>query len=114
MPTDNSIVAGTTGRFQTSYVPAGAVPPAGAPNPTWAASDPAVALTPVSTDPAGLTVDAAVPAAGLTGGATTFQLGISGPDGAGGAIISGGPITVTVTPAVAPAPTGFGPITQLS
>jgi hypothetical protein len=112
MPTNNSIVAGTTGVFVAVPEPAGTAIPAGAPAPTWSASDPSVVITNNSSDPSGLTVDVAVPAGDTE---TVFTLSVSGPDGASGAIISGS-VSVTITqpvPPPAPAPTSFA-VTQLS
>jgi hypothetical protein len=107
--TGNQIVAGTRGIFNTTYVPAGAVPPAGSPGVIWAASDASVVASNDPSDPSGLTADVDVPATFPPN--TTFQLGVSQ---ALSTPITGGPITITVLPAVGPAPTGFGPINQVS
>jgi hypothetical protein len=109
MPTNLSIAAGTRGIFNTTYLPAGAVAPAGSPAPVWVASDPSIIVGNDPSDPTGLTVDVDVPANSTL---TSFQLALS--QVINGATISGGPVTIAVTPAQAPVPTGFGPINQLS
>lgn len=112
MPTNNSIVAGTSGLFQGGGpLPAGS---AFAPGvlPTWAASDPTVTLS----APAGITdgsqISAAVPAAN-TSPFTLQQSYVRVTDG----VLAQSPVlTVTVTPANPPLnePTSLGPITQVS
>lgn len=114
MPTNLSIAAGASGTFQAVPQPAGSVIPAGATAPQWVASDPSVTITSGTggtPDPTGLTVTVAVAA---TDTAASFTLGISGPDGASGATISGS-VTVTIVPSTTGgnAPTSFA-INQLS
>jgi hypothetical protein len=82
MPTNFTIVAGTSGHFVAVLTP-----PNGSMNgvPQWASSDPAVVLTPAAN---GLSCDAAVPA---TDTGTTFTLTLTA--------VSSDP-TITVAPAV--------------
>ena len=102
MPTNNSLVPGVPGVFVATPTPPGSVIPAGAAPPTWVADDPAVVI---STDPTGLIATVTFPATGDP--ATNFNLGLSGPDGANGATINGGPVNIAIVPPAANAPTGF-------
>lgn len=108
MPTDNSIVVGTTGVFQVTPTPPGSAVPK-ADTITFAASDPSIT---VAASPDGDPTKAVV---GVPSGSalTSFQLAcqFSGPDFP--TPVNATPITVSVTPATAPLPTG-GTISQLS
>ena len=93
MPTDFSIVAGTTGSFSAVLTPPNGAQAAGT-TPQWSSSDASVALSP---SPDGLTLQAAVPAT-FTG--PTFDLTIS----AQSADPAVGTVTKTHTITVTPAP----------
>jgi hypothetical protein len=99
--TNNSIVAGTSGTFQETNIPAGSVYPAGTVI-QFAASDPLVTFSPSPDgDPSKTLVN--VPA---TDTAANFQLGVqaTGTDSNGNPFTVTGstPITVTITPASGP------------
>ena len=104
MPTNLSIVAGTSGIFMVTWN--GALQP-GAPV-VWSASDPAVVLAPVTTDPTGNTESAAVPASDT---ASTFVLTATATNLAGAPVTATATITITPAP---PAPATAGVINQLS
>ena len=102
MPTNNSIVAGTSGVFVATPVPPGSAPDPAQLVPAWVASDPAVAIK-ASAD--GLTASVAVPA---TDTGTGFTLGVSytRKDGT----VATGSVSVSIvqpTPPPAPEPTSF-------
>jgi hypothetical protein len=101
MPTNLSIVAGTSGDFVATPVPAGSAPLSTQPVPQWVASDSAVVLTPTTN---GLGVNAAVPATDTN---TTFTLAISYTRSDG--TTATGSATITITPAAPPTnePTSF-------
>ena len=101
--TNNSIVAGTSGTFQETNIPAGSVYPSGT-TISWAASDPLVTFAP-SPDGDPSKIVANVPASDT---AASFQLGVqaTGTDSNGNPFTVTGstPIIVTITPAVTPPP----------
>jgi hypothetical protein len=101
MPTNFSIVAGTSGDFVATPVPTGSAPLSTQPVPQWVASDSAVVLTPTTN---GLGVNAAVPA---TDTGTSFTLAISYTRSDG--TTATGSATITITPATPPSnePTSF-------
>jgi hypothetical protein len=98
--TNNSIVAGTSGTFQETNIPAGSVYPAGTVI-AWAASDPLVTFSPSPDgDPTKTLVN--VPA---TDTAASFQLGVQATgtnNGTPFTVTGSTPITVTITPATPP------------
>jgi hypothetical protein len=95
LPTDNSIVAGTSGNFVATPEPPGSQLRSGV-LPSWVASDSSVVLSP-SAD--GLSVTAAVPAGDT---APSFTLGISYPRADG--VAATGQITVTIVQPTPPPP----------
>jgi hypothetical protein len=114
MPTNDSIVAGQSGVFQGGGpLPAGS---AFAPGvfPTWAASDPSIALS----APAGITDGSQINAAVPAGNTAPFTLQQTYVRVADGVLAQSPALTVTVvagtTPPPSNEPTSLGPITQLS
>jgi hypothetical protein len=96
MPTDFSIVAGTSGVFSAVLTPPGGAQAPGT-VPQWVASDSSVVLTPTSD---GIKVEAAVPA-GFSG--TTFDLSLSAvsSDSGVGTVSKTHTITVSAAPLTA-------------
>lgn len=105
MPTNNSIVVGTSGVFQVTPLPAGSAFASGV-LPQWAASDPSISLKP-STD--GTQVTAAVPAGSTL---PNFNLQASYVRQTDGTTITA-VVTVTITAAAVAEPTSLS-IAQLS
>jgi hypothetical protein len=103
MPTNLSIVAGTTGTFQVTWNGAMGTTP-----PVWSSSDPNVTLATVSSDATGNTETAAV---ATTDTASTFVLTANGTNSVGASVVA--TATITITPAT-PAPATSGVINQLS
>ena len=108
MPTNNSIVVGTTGVFQVTPTPPGSAVPA-ADVITFAASDPSITIA-VSPDADPTKVMVGAPAGSTL---TSFQLACQFTGADFPTPVNATPITVSVTPAAAPLPTG-GTIAQLS
>jgi hypothetical protein len=96
MPTDFSIVAGTTGSFSAILTPPGGAQAPGT-TPQWSSSDATVVLTP-STD--GMKVDAAVPASETASSFDLSILAVSSDSGVG-TVSKTHSITVSATPLTA-------------